>query len=189
VPIETGWIWHEGLWTYNAAFASHAYLWAGETEWARRTFHGFLNHATPLWCWREEQALQGSALASYVGDMPHNWASAECVLYLRHMLALEDRSALRLLEGIGDVELRGREAWSLAGTPSRFGDLSLDVAPSGAGWEVRFRRSAGPDPRTVRLPAILGKLRFRSAKGADAKPVAAGLEIDPSAKEWTALFS
>lgn len=189
VPIETGWLWHEGLWTYNAPFASHAYLWAGEPEWARRTFHGFLNHATPLWCWREEQPLQNSASASYVGDMPHNWASAECVLYLRHMLAMEDKSALRLLEGIGDVELRGREAWSLTNTPSRFGDITLELAPSGQGWQVRFHRGSGPAPEHVRLPASLGRLKFRNAIGAAAKPAGARIELDPAATEWSATFA
>jgi hypothetical protein len=189
VPIETGWIWREGLWTYNAGFACHAYLWAGEADWGRRTFHGFLNHATPLWCWREEQALQGSTLAGYVGDMPHNWASAECVLYLRHMLALEDQSRLRLLEGIGDVELKPREAWSLSNTPTRFGDLSLDLAPAGNGWELGFRRSDGPAPEVVRLPASLGRVRFRSAKGAQFRAAGQGIEVDSQSREWTARFA
>lgn len=189
VPVETGWIKREGLWTYNAGFAAHAYLWAGEAEWARRTFHGFLNHATPLWCWREEQPFQDSARAQYVGDMPHNWASAECVLYLRHMMALEDESTLRLVEGIGQGELQSREAWSLANTPSRFGDLSLELSPSGRQWELRFRRGEGPNPRTLRIPASLGRLRFRSAKGAASKFVGQGIEIDPQSKEWVARFT
>ena len=88
---------------------------------ARRAFHGFLNHASPLYCWREEQPLRGSTVAGYVGDMPHNWASAECVLYLRHMLALEDGPALRLLEGIGATELAARQPYRLKQTPTRFG--------------------------------------------------------------------
>jgi hypothetical protein len=37
------------VWNYSAAFAAHAGLWAGEAAWARRTFIGFLNHATPLY--------------------------------------------------------------------------------------------------------------------------------------------
>ena len=78
---------------------AHVYLWAGIPDWARLTFTGFLNHATQLYCWREEQPIRGSLTADYVGDMPHNWASAECILYLRHMLALEDGQALRLLAG------------------------------------------------------------------------------------------
>jgi len=38
VPTETGWLWHDSLWTYNASFAAHVYLWAGLRDWAHRTF-------------------------------------------------------------------------------------------------------------------------------------------------------
>jgi hypothetical protein len=189
VPIETGWILHGGLWCYNAGFAAHAYLWAGESDWGRRTFHGFLNHATPSWCWREEQPLQGNAQAYYVGDMPHNWASAECVLYLRHMMALEDGSSLRLLEGIGDVELKSGEAWSVSNTPTRFGTVSMDLTKSGSSWQLRYRRGAGPSPASLRLPAALGHRKFASAKGAAARPGGKGIEVDPQSKEWVAIFS
>lgn len=39
VPVETAWVEHEGLWTYNAAFVAHVYLWAGLADRARCTFH------------------------------------------------------------------------------------------------------------------------------------------------------
>ena len=105
VPAETGWLWHDSVWNYNASFAAHVYLWAGLRDWAHRTFTGFLNHASPLYCWREEQPLQPALVGQDWGDMPHNWASAECVRYLRHMLALEDGKSLRLLNGITAAEL------------------------------------------------------------------------------------
>ena len=117
VPIETGWLPHQGLWTYNAPFVAHVYLWAELADWARRTFIGFLNHASPLYCWREEQPTRGSLVSDYVGDMPHNWASAECIIFLRHMLALEDGSSLRLLEGIGDFELAPGMAHRITESP------------------------------------------------------------------------
>ena len=68
VPAETGWLPHEGLWNYDACFAAHAYLWAGEQDAALTTFTGFLNHAAPLYCWREEQPLRGALTGGYVGD-------------------------------------------------------------------------------------------------------------------------
>jgi hypothetical protein len=186
VPAETGWLPHGGLWTYNAPFVAHAYLWSGEQAWARRTFHGFLNHASPLYCWREEQPLRGSNVAGYVGDMPHNWASAECVLYLRHMLALEDGSALRLLEGIGAQELASRQPFRLKQTPTRFGRLNLELTPQGAGWRLKFERGTGPAPKLVRLPAVLAGLKFKSAQNATAKQGATSVDIDPGAGSWTA---
>jgi len=186
VPVETGWLPHGGLWTYNAPFVAHAYLWSGETAWARRTFHGFLNHASPLYCWREEQPLRGSTVAGYVGDMPHNWASAECVLFLRHMLALEDGAALRLLEGVGAEHLAAREPFRLKQTPTRFGRINVELTPQGSGWQLKFERGAGPAPQSVRIPATLAGLKFKAVKSASAKPGATSVEIEPGAGSWTA---
>jgi len=189
VPIETGWIHHEGLWTYNAPFVSHVYLWAGLADWARQSFHGFLNHASQLYCWREEQPLRGSVLAGYVGDMPHNWASAECILFLRHMLALEDGGSLRLLEGIGDGELTHREPLALRGTPTRFGRVSMTLEPDGPGWRLHFERGPGPAPRRLELPRSLGAhLHCGGIAGAHSKTSQGRIQIDPHASSWTAIF-
>ena len=191
VPVETGWLPHEGLWNYNAPFVSHAYLWAGETDWARRTFLGYLNHATPLYCWREEQPTRGSVCSGYVGDMPHNWASAECLLYLRHMLALEDGGDLRLLAGMAEPELSEGEPWQLAGSPTRFGRIALALEPEnhGQAWRLRFQRESGPAPASVRLPATLGaRLRFASVTGATAKTQGGEVLVDPEAKDWSVAW-
>jgi hypothetical protein len=172
MPAETGWLPHEGTWNYNAAFVAHVYLWAGLEDWARTTFTGFLNHATPLYCWREEQPLRGSLAANYVGDMPHNWASAECVLYLRHMLALEDGRSLRLLAGIGAPELAAGEPFAIAGAPTRFGRISMRLEPLGGkrGWQLDFEREAGPAPASIVLPRGF-------------------TPVDPAARKWSATWT
>lgn len=189
VPIETGWLPHEGLWVYNAAFVAHAYLWAGLTDWARRTFHGFLNHASPLYCWREEQPLRGSLVAGYVGDMPHNWASAECILFLRHLLALEDGTSLRLLAGAGDFELAAAEPYALAATPTRFGPVDLKLEPNGAGWRLQYRRGDGPSPARLELPVRLGsQLRFSAIEGAKAVEAGTKLLVDPEARRFAVTW-
>jgi len=169
MPAETGWLPHEGTWNYNGAFVAHVYLWAGLQDWARTTFTGFLNHATPLYCWREEQPLKGSLNANYVGDMPHNWASAECVLYLRHTLALEDGSSLRLLAGIGQPELAAGEPFAISGSPTRFGRVSLRLEPlaRNRGWRIDFERGPGPAPESVILPHGIAP-------------------VDPASRKWSA---
>ena len=154
VPTETGWLWHDSLWTYNASFAAHVYLWAGLRDWAHRTFTGFLNHASPLYCWREEQPLQHALAGQDWGDMPHNWASAECVRYLRHMFAFEDGKSLRLLNGITAAELTPTARYS----PPEFSDpLWKDQSRTRtcrcAGWRLRFERARGLSPSSVSLPA------------------------------------
>jgi hypothetical protein len=189
VPTETGWLWHDSLWTYNASFAAHVYLWAGLGDWAHRTFTGFLNHASPLYCWREEQPLQRALAGQDWGDMPHNWASAECVRYLRHMLALEDAESLRLLNGITPAELIPGAHYSLQNSPTRFGRINLELEPTGArAWRLRFDRASGISPSTISLPANIGQLQVKEVVGAGSRTKRAIVEVDPSAKKWDAFL-
>ncbi len=189
VPTETGWLWHDSLWTYNASFAAHVYLWAGLGDWANRTFTGFLNHASPLYCWREEQPLQHALAGQDWGDMPHNWGSAECVRYLRHMLALEDGKSLRLLNGIGAAELIPAAHHSLQNSPTRFGRINLELEPAGAqGWRLRFDRASGLSPSSVSLPANIGSLQVKKVTGAGSRINGQVVEVDPIAKKWDALL-
>ena len=191
IPAETGWLHHGGVWNYNAGFVAHVYLWAGLQDWARSTFTGYLNHATPLYCWREEQPVRDSMTAEYVGDMPHNWASAECVLYLRHMLALEDGRDLRLLAGVGDFELASGEPLEVVQSPTRFGriDLRLEPLDSHAGWRLRFRRGTGPDPANVELPVTLGiGWSFAKVDGAEVRRQGNTLRVTPTAPSWDVVW-
>lgn len=191
IPADTGWLHHGGVWTYNAAFVSHVYLWAGLTDWARQTFIGYLNHATPRYCWREEQPLRGSLTADYVGDMPHNWASAECILYLRNMLVLEDGQNLRLLAGIGDVDLSGEQPIKLAHSPTRFGRVGVNLEPFDRhrGWRLQFRRGSGPAPSRVRLPMMLGSsFRFSGIRGAGSRREKNTVFVAPGATSWEAVW-
>jgi hypothetical protein len=189
VPAETGWLWHDSLWTYNASFAAHVYLWAGLRDWAHRTFTGFLNHASPLYCWREEQPLQHALCGQDWGDMPHNWASAECVRYLRHMLALEDAGALRLLEGITASEINGSGAYVVRDSPTRFGRIRLTFEPAGKqGWRLQFERDRGPAPVSVTVPETIADLHINSVSGASYKKETGRIEIDPTALRWEAFW-
>jgi hypothetical protein len=189
VPTETGWLWHDSLWTYNASFAAHVYLWAGQRDWAHRTFSGFLNHASPLYCWREEQPLQHALVGQDWGDMPHNWASAECVRYLRHMFALEDGKSLRLLNGITAAELTPNAHYNLQNSPTRFGRINLELEPAGAqGWRLRFDRGSGPPPSSVSLPTNIGSLRVKNVVGAGSKISGQVVDVDPVAAKWDAFL-
>ncbi len=192
IPAETGWLRHDGVWNYNAAFVAEVYLWAGLHAWAHRTFTGYLNHASPLHAWREEQPLQHALVGDLWGDMPHNWASAECIRYLRHRLVLEDGDTLRLLEGVQPPDLRDRRPFSLAGSPTRFGRVALSAEPSGSrGWKVRFtREAAGAAPQSVQIPAKLDAgAAFTRVEGAATRTLAFGtIGVDPAATGWTAFW-
>lgn len=191
VPADTGWIHHGGVWNYNAAFVAEVYLWAGLHDWAQRTFTGYLNHASPLHAWREEQPLQNALISEFWGDMPHNWASAECIRYLRHMLVLEDDRKLRLLEGILPADLEERKEFAVTETPTRFGRVSLEVQPSGLrGWTAHFVRGAGPAPESVEIPASLASgAGLSRVDGAAMRNGEGGrVTIDPAAEQWTATW-
>ncbi len=191
IPAETGWLHHEGVWNYNAPFVSEVYLWAGLRDWAHRTFLGYLNHASPLHAWREEQPLQKSLLGMLWGDMPHNWASAECIRYLRHMLVLEDDRWLRLLDGLMPLDLRTREPFTLTETPTRFGRVCISLEPAGTrGWRAHFVRKEGAAPASVSLRASLAPgLELSRIDGASMRREGSEtVAIDPAAKEWTAVW-
>jgi hypothetical protein len=191
IPAETGWLHREAVWNYNAAFVAEVYLWAGLNTWAHRTFTGYLNHASPLHAWREEQPLQHALIGEDWGDMPHNWASAECIRYLRHMLVLEDERKLRLLEGIQPSDLKVREAFAVAHTPTRFGRISLNAEPWGKrGWMVHFSREGAAAPELVTLPARLdAAVTLLRVQGASHRSGASkSISVDPAARSWNAYY-
>jgi hypothetical protein len=191
IPAGTGWNPHEAVWGYNAQFVAEVYLWLGMRDLARRTFAGFLNHASPLYCWREEQPLREGLNGTYVGDMPHNWASAECIRFLRHILALEDGDHLRLLSGVLAEDLTFGQPIRLTQTPTRFGRVSLGLEPldRGRGWRLVYRRGAGPAPARVEAPEKLGKFKASRVEGNTMKLQATGTVIvSPEQNNWTLFW-
>lgn len=188
IPAETGWLGHESVWNYNASFAAHVYLWAGMPDWAERTFRGFLNHASSLYCWREEQPLQHALLGQDWGDMPHNWASAECVRYLRHRMLLEDGQRMRLLEGMIPAIDRDRLI-RLEHAPTRFGRMTLQLEPlSGGGCKLSFNRESALQPESVELPIAISGLQFDRVEGANFRKQGTYVLIDPAIANWTAFW-
>ena len=170
---------------------SYKIIWLGMKQAAHDTFIGFLNHASPQYCWREEQPLQNALVGSYVGDMSHNWASAECIRYVRHMLALEDASHLRLLAGITNGGLAPRKDYALTATPTRFGRLNLRFEPldRGQGWRLKFERGTGPVPEKISIPAKLGsRFHFTQIDGAHSRIQDDLVLVDNSVTHWNAFW-
>jgi len=128
----TGWI-ADGIWNYAASFYGHAHLWLGHGKKAAATLYAFGNHACPLLCWREEQNVKGQK-EKYVGDMPHNWASAEFIRMVRHLLILERGNELHLLHGLPHAWTQPGNKTQMLDIPTSFGPLSLtlEVAQSGS---------------------------------------------------------
>lgn len=163
----TGWL-PDGIWNYAGSFYGHAHLWLGHGEKAASIFYAFANHASPLLCWREEQNLVGEK-ENYCGDMPHNWASAEFIRMVRHMLILERGSELHLLEGLPSGWTRPVATINMTEIPTTFGPVSfsLHVEPDGESAEITFLppQHENLDKTVVHLEHFGRKVRMVSLGG------------------------
>lgn len=172
VVLDTGWM-AGGLWPYFSSFFAHAQLWLGRGEQVPQILYDFANHSSPTLVWREEQKPRGHGYEE-VGDMPHNWASAEFLRMLIHMLQIDRGDELHLLEGFP-------AEWAVAGLATRlhrirtpFGRIDLEVNGLGGRLHLALRFL---DPG--HLPArIVAHRRSWGGDGVVELPVAATVEID-----------
>ncbi len=127
----TGWA-PDGIWTYAASFYGHAVLWQGEGQEAAQVLYDFANHAAPIRAWREEQLPVGKGNKE-VGDMPHNWASAEFIRLTTHIIELDRGDELHLFEGLPGKWTQPGMRTSLNGVETPFGPLTmiLEIASDG----------------------------------------------------------
>jgi hypothetical protein len=131
---DTGWL-KDGIWTYFGSFYGHAWLWLGEGDKAARTLYSFGNHASPLLAWREEQMPVGQG-DQVVGDMPHNWASAEFIRLVRHSLVLERGNELHLFEAMP-------AKWARPGAVTRLRDIATEFGPVSLEFRVAKDGTSG----------------------------------------------
>jgi hypothetical protein len=127
IPAETGWLPYKAVWNYAASFAAHVWLYAGRPDKAVDYLYAFANHAAPTRVWREEQSFRDSHHGQIVGDMPHNWASAEFIRLVRHLLVLERGEELELLRGLPSEWLVADGRIYVERTPTRFGPVTLEL--------------------------------------------------------------
>ena len=149
--LDTGWL-KGGIWNYFASFYGHAWLWLGDGEKAGQVLYDFANHASPLLVWREEQNLLGGKPA-FVGDMPHNWASAEFIRLVRHILILERGKELHLLEGLPSAWVQKGKTLKVNQIETDFGPLSivLKVDKNGQKATVRIEGAKRNPPEKIIL--------------------------------------
>ncbi|HLA41677.1 MAG TPA: hypothetical protein VJ417_16860, partial [Candidatus Glassbacteria bacterium] len=137
---------------YFASFYAHALLWTGNGRKATRTLYAFANHASQTLVWREEQKPLGEGL-EMVGDMPHNWASAEFIRLVRHLLVIERAGELHLFEGLPAEWAAPGLVTRLDGVATEFGKVSLElvVAQDGRSALLTFDPPGRTPPDRVAL--------------------------------------
>ena len=133
----TGWD-ATGVWNYFASFYGHAWLWLGDGSKAAASLYAFANHAAPVLDWREEQSLTGGTYRK-VGDMPHNWASAEFIRLTAHLLELDRGNELHLLEGLPQAWTQPGMLTKLDRIATPFGPLTMELEISADGKSADLR--------------------------------------------------
>ena len=123
--MGTGWI-VDGIWNYFASFYGHAWLWNGEGGKAADALYAFANHASTMYNWREEHNPR-DMYTRIVGDMPHNWASAEFIRLACHLLQLDRGTEMHLLEGLPQEWLGAGMQTSLKEVETPFGPLTMTL--------------------------------------------------------------
>jgi len=161
--FDTGWM-KNGLWTYFASFYGHAMLWQGHGREAVSSLYDFANHASPVRVWREEQKPFGKGNEE-VGDMPHNWASAEFIRLTTHLLELDRGNELHLLEGFPGEWAVPRSITSLNGVLTPFGPLNMKliISEDGKSANLKVTKMGGskPDKIVLHLAGLTGKEQVR----------------------------
>ncbi|RVX41352.1 hypothetical protein EDD27_3873 [Nonomuraea polychroma] len=158
IPAETGWLPYRAVWPYAASFAAHAWLYAGRADKAVDYLYAFANHAAPTRVWREEQSLTVTGNGQLWGDMPHNWASAEFVRLVRHLLLFERDDTLELLPAVPAGWFGAGQTIELERSTTRFGPVSLHVTTEHTDVvtvTVRYTRQGDSHPAPDRLSLSL----------------------------------
>lgn len=144
IPKETGWTKDQSLWGYSSMFYAQVWLYAGRPDKAIDYLYAFANHAAPSRVWIEEQYFKDSHSNEHGGDMPHNWASAEFIRLVRHLLVMEKGEDLVVFPGLPDEWLPDDTPLVLENTPTRYGLITLELhRDEGHGYRLTFKRLAG----------------------------------------------
>lgn len=134
--INTGWM-EQGLWTYFSSFYGHDLLWLGKTKEVPQLLYDYANHSSPTMDWREEQKPQGKGNEE-VGDMPHNWASAEFIRLVVHMIELDRGNELHLFEALPPNWMKPGKKVELHGIRTPFGPIEMSLVVNAAGDKAQL---------------------------------------------------
>ncbi len=163
----TGWL-SDGIWNYFGSFYAHAWLWLGDGRKSAETLYAFANHASPLLAWREEQMPIGKG-DQICGDMPHNWASAEFIRLVRHLLILERGEDLHVFEALPAEWLRPHATLRLRDVMTEFGPISLELRIDAGRTAARLR--VEPPRRNPPRRILLHRDGWSAERGTSEVPI------------------
>jgi hypothetical protein len=173
-----GGIFSEGSgssWPYIGVDWAIGAILRGEPERAADYFCAFTDTAGHTFSWGEGYDNKQNTAA---GDQPHMWADAQWLNLYRHLFAMEEGDTLLLTPATLRRWQGSGKAVSVAGLPTHFGALDLNVRPSDGGRRIiatfrivpRGDQAARPLGKVV-LSARLPNGRALASVRLDGKPL------------------
>ncbi len=149
---------HSGINAYLTLHLAQVRLRAGDTATAWQLMENVARLASPTGQWPE--AIHPRTGGGCMGDGEHMWAAAEWALMVRACFVREERDRLVIAPGLRAAWWDG-DAASLGRTLTRFGGVSVRVAPTahGAKLTVDAWWHGTPPLLDVRLPGFVPQVR------------------------------
>ncbi|MBI2941478.1 MAG: hypothetical protein HYY04_13680, partial [Chloroflexi bacterium] len=126
------------LWVYGGLEIAHALLFLRQAGRAAEIAQWAMdNQAAPgTFAWAEAVNPETRRFAG--GDMPHSWAAAEYVLYLRDALVREEGERLVLADGVPAPWMHDGQRVGIHGAPTSFGPAGYTLVShaSRGYWEL-----------------------------------------------------
>jgi hypothetical protein len=110
--------------------------------------------------------------------MPHNWASAEFIRLVRHLLVLERGDELHLLEGMPAAWAKPGAVTRLKDMATEFGPMSLAVTVAADGRSARVQVEPPQRSRPRRIVLHVGAWTGGEAKAVREVAVAVSSETE-----------
>ncbi|PTX97914.1 hypothetical protein [Opitutus sp. ER46] len=124
---------HSGINAYLTLHLAQVRLRAGEVEAAHQLINRVADLASPTGQWPE--AIHPRTGGGCMGDGEHIWAAAEWALMLRACFVREEDDGLVVAPGVPPAWWRDEPA-TFSRTLTRYGEVSVEVAPAAAGRAV-----------------------------------------------------
>ncbi|MDP3064365.1 MAG: hypothetical protein Q8O40_14310, partial [Chloroflexota bacterium] len=145
-PRGNAYIHNSGnLWVYGGLELAHSYLLLGQAGRAADMVQWVIDNQTApgTYAWAEAVKPETSRFSG--GDMPHSWAAAEYVLYLRDALVREDGDRLVLADGVPAPWMQAGQQVEIHHAPTYFGEAGYTlVSHADQGyWELTIDEGTG----------------------------------------------
>ena len=159
-------------WVYGGLGLAHAQMILGEAGRAAEMAQWAIDNQTAPGTFAWAEAVRPDTKRFAGGDMPHSWAAAEWVLYLRDALLREDGDRLVLADAVPAPWMQDGRRVEIHGAPTRLGTAgyALESRQSDGYWDLSIdAETSAPGGYILRGPFPSAPVRV-NVDGRDATP-------------------